>query len=163
MNPLNLLIIVLLILNLVATVWFGINQPQVQPIEAVRNKITHNLPGVVNASVRKQLVDEYIKHFNSQNLDGLYAMFSPAAKAQFSKQKSDETFTKLITYFRSVRDGAFTHSEFVGANGDTKHFVLHYALKLDENSDFSQTGTLKVTIAVRGTEFEIYGIHMNAG
>lgn len=90
-------------------------------------------------------------------------MFGPVAKAQLTRDKIDSEFRKLVKYFSSVESGSFTHSEFINSQGNTNFYVLYYTVKLPDDSEFGGLGTLKVTVAVQGGEFQIYGIRLNAG
>lgn len=156
-------IILLLVANLVATVWFGLNDvPASQPKQAAKAAV-HELPSIVNSEVRGQLYDEFAKAFNAADYDALYNMFGPAAKAHFTKESAKTEFQKLTKFFHSVESGGFTHSELAGTQGNTNIYVLYYAVKLSESSEFGTSGTLKITIAVQGGEYQIYGIRLNAG
>ena len=162
MQPSHTLIILLLVANLVATIWFGLSSQTSSPVSTSTSTVNHELPNAIDSEVRSKILDDFILNFNQKDLDGLYNLFSPAAQAQFSRESSDDTFNKLITYFISAKGGAYTHSEYIGSQGDLKQYNLYYAVKLDEKSVFSESGKLKVTIVVRGTEYEIYGIHLNS-
>ncbi|MBQ0784414.1 MAG: hypothetical protein KBT66_09305 [Amphritea sp.] len=156
-------IIILLVANLIATIWFGIDKEPTQSVSVAEKAATHELPSVVNSEVRKDLYSKFAKAFNSANYDALYNMFGPAAKAQFTKDSADLEFQKLTKFFHSVESGAFTHSELTGTKGNTNIYVLYYVVKLAESSEFGTSGTLKITVAVQGGEYQVYGIRLNAG
>jgi len=156
-------IILLLVANLAATIWFGVekrNRPE--PIQGTASS-SHSLPALITDDVKEQILEEFKRLFNEGNFDGLYSMFGAAAQARFSKEASDQEFEKLKKFFHSVEDGGFSHSEFLGAQGDTNVYVLNYVVKLAETSEFGTKGTLKVTLAVHGDQYEIYGIRLNGG
>lgn len=156
-------IILLLVANLVATIWFGLNKEVHQSTSVAENAATHELPPVVNSETRVNLYNKFAKAFNAANYDALYDMFGPAAKAQFTKETAFAEFVKLTKFFHSVESGAFTHSELAGTKGNTNFYVLYYVVKLHENSEFGTSGTLKITVAVQGSEYQVYGIRLNAG
>lgn len=156
-------IILLLVANLVATIWFGLNEKNA-PVQTQAEKAAqHELPSVVDSKVREHLYSEFAKSFNSGDFTALYDMFGPAAKTQISKESSDIELKKLAKFFKAVDSGAFTHSELAGTQGNTTIYVLYYAVKLPESSEFATTGTLKITVAVQGSEYQVYGIRLNAG
>jgi len=157
------IIIILLVANLVATVWFGLNEKPSPVLSQTERTATHELPSAVNSQVRDQLYNQFSKAFNEADYDVLYDMFGPTAKIQVSKEKSTSEFKKLLKYFHSVKSGGFTHSELVDTQGNTNIYVLHYAVKLSELSEFGTKGTLRVTVAVQGSEYQVYGIRLNAG
>ncbi|WP_221801847.1 hypothetical protein [Oceanobacter mangrovi] len=103
-------IIILLVANLVATVWFGLNDRVTSTLSVSEKAAEHELPSVVNSEERSRLYAQFAKAFNAQDYSALYNMFGPAARAQFSRESADAEFIKLNKYFGSVKDGAFTCS-----------------------------------------------------
>jgi hypothetical protein len=162
MQPSQVLIILLLVANLLATFWFGISKDTGQTNPVNSQSMLQELPAIISPEIRNQILEDFISKFNNRDFDGLYNMLGPGARAQFTRESSDEVFKKLVTYFHSAQSGAYTHSEYAGSQGDARQFVLNYAVKLDKNSTFGQSGKLKVTIVIRGPEYEIYGVHLTA-
>jgi hypothetical protein len=156
-------IIILLVANLVATVWFGLNGEKPYQVSMDQKTSSHELPSVINSDVRDNIYNEFARAFNSQDYDALYDMFGPAAKAQIKKKESLSEFEKLAKYFHSVEEGGFTHSKLAGTQGNTNIYILYYAVKLAETSAFGDKGTLKVTVAIQANKFQIYGIKLKAG
>ena len=156
-------IIILLVANLVATVWFGLNNGVTNTISVSEKAAEHELPSVVNSEERSRLYAQFAKAFNAQDYSALYNMFGPAARAQFSKESADAEFIKLNKYFGSVQDGVFTHSELAGNQGNTNYYNLYYTVKLPQASEFGGSGRLKITIAVQGNEYQVFGIRLHAG
>jgi hypothetical protein len=161
-NTSQLLIIILLITNLVATVWFGLNNNAPSNLSQTQQASTHELPETVNSDVRVAIYKEFSSAFNVQDYDALYNMFGPVAKAQLTREKIDSEFKKLVKYFHSVEGGTFTHSELINTQGNTSIYLLYYTVKLPDDSEFGNSGTLKVTVAVQSGEYQIYGIRLNA-
>ena len=89
-------------------------------------------------------------------------MFGPVAKAQFTKEAAQKEFQKLVKFFHSVESGVYTHSEFVNSKGNTNIYNMYYTVKLSDKSEFGTKGTLKITIALQGTEYQLYSIHLNS-
>jgi hypothetical protein len=161
-NNSNKIIISLLVANLVATVWFGFNTTGVVSSQKPYEKASqHQLPNLINGSVKSEIISTFIKHFNSKNYDALYDMFGPVAKAQIPRKDMDVEFSKLTKLFHSVDSGSFSFAEFSGQQGSTTVYVLNYTVSLSEKSDFGKIGTLKVSIAIEGNEYQIYGIRLN--
>ena len=156
-------IILLLVANLVATVWFGVSEQSAPIPTATETAAKNELPSLVDAKERNHMLEEFTEKFNSSDYDGLYNMFGEAAKAQFTKESAESNFKKLKKFFYSVDGGAFTYSELVGTKGNTNYYLLYYTVKLSEKSEFGTSGNLKITIAVQGSEYQIYGISLNAG
>lgn len=155
-------IIILLVANLAATFWFGLNKTNPPAMSQAQQVATHELPQVVNSKVRDSLYKEFASAFNAEDYDALYEMFGPVAKAQIAREEMDSEFKKLVKYFSSVQSGGFTHSELAYTQGNTNVYVLYYTVKLPEESEFGSLGTLKITVAVQGDEFQVYGIRLNA-
>ncbi|MCL1036277.1 DUF3887 domain-containing protein [Shewanella submarina] len=158
----NIVIILLLVLNLCATIWFGALSNKGANDTVQMENITFELPKLISEKVREDISSSIIENFNDRNYEELYNIFGPAAKAQISKEKSNEAMRKMVDYFDSIFTAAYTHSEKLSQNGDTQYLTLYYTVKLSERSKFGQSGTLKVTLAVRGNEYEIYGFRINA-
>ena len=162
MNNTNKIIISLLVANLAATIWFGnksnngnLNQ---KPYEQASN---HQLPDLITDTVKQELLDTFIKHFNVANYSGLYDMFGPVAKAQIAREHMDKEFGKLAKFFHSVKSGSYSFAEFSGQQGSNIIYVLNYTVKLSEKSDFGEIGELKITIAIDGNNYQVYGIRLN--
>ena len=163
MKETNLVIIVLLLANLAATIWFGVNNGGSAQGSAAQYNSSQALPAVISKEVRSNIFESIKENFNSRNYEELYAILGPAVQARFSKEESFKTFEKLSDYFDSIESGAYSHSEFLGENGDARNYMLYYTIKLSDKSKFGNSGTLKVTIVVRGSEYEVYGLRINAG
>ncbi|MBU3068838.1 hypothetical protein KOI40_03345 [Aestuariicella sp. G3-2] len=158
-------IILLLVANLVATVWFGLNDEPVTIATQTQTEKTaeHELPAVITYEVRDRLYNRFVRAFNAKDYDALYDMFGPGAKAQFSKELANAEFQKLTKYFHSVEGGGFTYSELSGTQGNTKVYILNYAVTFPKSSELGTSGTLKITVAVQGGDYQVYGIRINAG
>ena len=163
MNNSNKIIISLLVANLAATIWFGTNNTETVSSQKPYEKASqHQLPDLINNSVKSEILDKFITHFNSQDYDALYDMFGPVAKAQMPRKDMDVEFGKLAKFFHSVESGTFSFAEFSGQQGSTTIYVLNYTVNLSDKSEFGQIGTLKITIAIDSNEYQIYGIHLNS-
>jgi hypothetical protein len=163
LQPIHSVIIILLVANLIATIWFGLTDHPSNKSLSLNKEVEQELPSVITPEVRADLYSQFAKAFNASDYDAFYDMFGPVAKAQFTKESSDETLKKMVTYFHSAESGAYTHSELVRNQGDTKIYNMYYAVKLHESSVFGAKGVLKITIAVNGSEYQIYGMRLNAG
>jgi len=155
------IIIILLVSNLIATVWFGLDGKSSPVISQAEKSASHELPSAVSSEIRDDLYAKFAKAFNAGDYDALYDMFGPAAKAQFTKESAEKEFKKLIKFFKAVEGGAFTHSELAGTQGNTNIYNLFYAVTLPNNSELGDHATLKITIAVQGADYQIYGIRLN--
>ncbi|MDP4530514.1 hypothetical protein Q9252_00085 [Marinobacter salarius] len=157
------LIITLLLANLGATIWFGINKDSTPAVAQTTKNSTHELPSSVGPDVRQSLYEGFSEAFNSSDFDALYNMLGPVAQAEVSRETVDKEFKKLIKFFHSVKGGAYSHSELVGSKGNTNIYVLNYSVKLPESSEFGTQGTLTITLAVQNDGYQVYGIRLDAG
>ena len=162
MNNPNKIIISLLVANLAATIWFGNNsndsQPSQKPYEKASN---HQLPDLITMSVKSELLDTFMKNFNSKNYSGLYEMLGPIAKLQTTKEDMGKEFGKLTKYFDSVNSGAFRFAEFSTQKGSRVIYVLNYSLKFSGKSNAKGTAKLKITIAIDGNNYQVYGLNVD--
>ncbi len=157
------LIILLLVANLSATIWFGMDKSTAPLMNPSQKSAVHNLPPIITHGVRDELLSSITAAFNAKDYDALYNMLGPAAKAQVSMKEALVEFEKLIKYFHSIEGGAYIHSEFASTQGNTMIYVLHYSVTLSEESAFGTSGKLTITIAVQDSEYQVYGFRINAG
>lgn len=159
MKSIYAIIISLLIANLVATVWFGVerNSSSASQIES-----KNGLPKHIDKQVINGIYERFVAAYNGRDYDALYDIFSESAKAQIDKEETVEVLTQLVEYFDSVVQGGFSHSEFLGRQGDMKQFKLVYPVKFGEKSKFGKSGNLYVTIAVRDGEYGVWGVNLRS-
>jgi hypothetical protein len=155
------LIILLLAANLVATVWSNLGEDADDDTAAVALALP--LPKIVSAALKEDLLEEFIDHFNDGDFDELYDMLGPAAQAQISEEALETRFEKLAELFDSIEEGAFSHSLLVGTQGNTRIYQLYYELKLSEDSELGEQGTLQITLAIEGEDYQIYDLALQAG
>lgn len=74
MNASQSLIIILLIANLVTTIWFGLNNNTSSRLSQAQQAATHELPEAVNSDVRERIYEEFSNAFNLQDYDSLYTI-----------------------------------------------------------------------------------------
>lgn len=155
------LIILLLAANLVATVWTNLGEEEVEE-ETAAVALVPPLPKIVSPELKEELLEEFIDHFNDEDYDELYAMLGPAAQAQVSEEAFVNRFEKLAELFDEVEEGAFSHSLLVGTQGNTRIYQLYYELKLSEDSELGEQGTLQITLAIEGEDYQIYDLALQA-
>ncbi len=163
MNASQTVIIILLMANLAATTWFGLEEKPVEAMTQTEKVAIHELPPAVSSEVRDYLYAEFARAFNAEDYDALYDMFGPSAKAQITKESAEKEFEKLTKFFHSVESGGFNHSELAGSQGNTNFYTLNYLVKLPKSSEFGTKGILKITVAIQGGDYQVYGIRLNAG
>jgi hypothetical protein len=156
-------IIILLVANLVATIWFGLQEKPALVQSNIEQAATHELPPLISSEERQKLYDQFVSAFNAADYDAIYEMFGASAKAQVTRESLEVELTKLNKWFHSVESGGFTHSEFAGSQGSVIYYQLYYAVKLSEDSTFGPSGTLTVTVAVQGNEYQVYGFGLDSG
>lgn len=159
MNKGQIIIILLLLANLAATLWFGLQRPP------QANTELHNVaaPEALNAEVQTQLLEQFRQAFNRQDYDGIYNMLGPLAQTKVPRDKVETEFRKLIRYFKSIESGAFSHLETLDNQGNTKLYVLNYSVRLSAQSEFGQEGQLRMTVLLRDGQVEVYGIRLTSG
>jgi len=108
-------------------------------------------------------MDRYKEAYNNEDADALYDMFGPVVKAQLSKEEAAAKFEVIFNMFGSIEGGAYVHSELESTQGDTKVFTLFYTVGLSDTQEFGNKGTLKVTVATQGSEYQIYRLVLHAG
>ena len=158
MQRFQIVIVFLLVLNLVATLWFGINQGRVSPKERAS---LNALPSVFTDAEKARLYNRFQLLFNAGDFEGLYDLFSPIAKAQFSEEQAIKEFTRLKQYYDAVNSGAFQYSEFAGNKGSNNYYNLYFSVKFSDESGLGRSGLLKITVATDNYSYEVYGIRLN--
>ena len=152
-------IIVLLVANLVATVWFGVERNS-SPASKIESE--NGLPEHIDKKVRDGIYEQFVNAYNGRDYDAMYNIFSDSAKAQIDKEGTFQVLAQLVEYFDSIEQGGFSHSEFLGHQGDMKQFKLVYPVKFGKNSKFGTTGNLYITIAVRDGEYGVWGFNLRS-
>jgi hypothetical protein len=158
-----LILVTLLILNLLVSL--SLRQSSVSSegqVDEVVLSQSDNLPAVLTDAVRERLLNEFSAAFNKDDYDAIYDMFSPAAKARIDKNDIIKELQKLKKAFYSVSGGGFSHFEYVRSMGGADVYTLFYNVRLSELSDFGPAGELKITIAVQGSRFQVYGIRLSS-
>lgn len=155
------LIVLLLAANLVATLWSKTGADAEDG--AASAAIAPPLPKIVSAELKEDLLEEFIDHFNDGDFDDIYGMLGPAARAQVDERALESRFEKLADLFDSIEDGAYSHSLLVGTQGATRIYQLYYDLKLSEDSELGHEGTLQITLAIEGEDYQIYDLTLQVG
>ena len=161
MQRTQFLIIILLIANLVATIWFGLSEKTQPELSLIEKASKHELPPIISQKVREQLLQQFTTLFNASDYDGLYNMFGPAAKAQLNKDDVINVMGKLKEVFRSIQEGAYVNSEHVGIKGSMNMYRLNYSVKFSEAADFGSKGTLQIIVGVQGQEYQVFYMKLN--
>lgn len=155
------LIVLLLAANLVATLWSGMGTDDAADAAAVA--VTPPLPKIVSAELKEELLEEFIEYFNDGDFDEIYEMLGPSAQAQVDAEALQARFEKLAELFDSIEDGAYSHSLLVGTQGATRIYQLYYELKLSEDSELGDQGTLQITLEIEGEDYQIYDLSLQVG
>lgn len=163
----NKVIILLLSLNLAATVFFGFAiYAAISPPKPYEKPIRQELPMEISTVVQNDILDRFIMHFNGEDYVGLYNMLGENAKAEFSEQDKAAEFARFGRYFHNIKGGRFTDSKFVGRQNDTLLFALNYHVELSKESEIGDSGNLKVTIEVDSenpnADYQIYNLYLHA-
>lgn len=156
-------VILLLFANLIATITLNIPRDTPQEVYDAPKINSNELPKVISREVKGEIFETFKQCFNNQNYDGIYNMLGSVAKTQLSKERVESEMKKLTKYFHKIEDGAFYHSKFVEQQGQTKVYVLNYKVRLPDDCEFGQSGTLEITIAVEADFYQIYGVFLRAG
>jgi len=159
MQKSQVVIVALLVMNLAATVWFGVNGSVVSP----KDRASLNaLPPFFTEAEKSRLYTRFERTFNAGDFEALYQIFGPAAQAMFSQDKATDEFSKLKRYFDTVSDGVFQHSEFAGNKGSTNYYNLYFSVKFSQDSQMGSAGVLKITVATDDAGYQVYGIRLNS-
>ena len=142
-NSSNVLIILLLVANLCATLYFGTRDNSAALNNQGSSASRHELPEIITKDVRKKIKNDFIKHFNARDYDALHLMFGEVARTQFTKEETVQSFEKLSDYFGKITYGTYASSEFAGSNGSVQYYVLYYRVVLSEEVSLVMPPTLR--------------------
>ncbi|MBN2211129.1 MAG: hypothetical protein JW709_07005 [Sedimentisphaerales bacterium] len=156
------LIIMLLILNLLATVYFGWCGMEFKSAAALNPEAQKALPAIITPELREQYFQQFQKAFNAADYDAIYKLFGPIARAQVSEEELAKELQKMTDWFHRVDKGTYTHSEWAGKQGLTDGYYLYYAVTFPPECQFGQKGILKISIGVEGREVQILGFFLNS-
>ncbi|MCP4050891.1 MAG: hypothetical protein GY730_09330 [bacterium] len=155
------IIIVLLIANLTATLWFGINKPVMMNSDPLEQNAQHLLPKLITSEIINNLYDNLAVLVNSKDYKSLYNMLGPTARAQLNSVEFVKQMNKFFSFVNIVESGAYSHSEFLESKGSTRIYALHYLLRYSEESQIGEKGKLKIIIAVEDEKYQIYGFRFS--
>ena len=157
-------IMLLLVLNLATTAWFGLQSsdapaPQQQPVAT--RAVSVQLPQYVTKDYRDSLLKGFMANFNKQDYDAMYQMLGPVARSQIPAETARSEFEKLSSYFDQVKSGQYARAELTQKQGDTSVYVLHYDVNFSDKSQ-APKGSLKINLATNSTGAQVYGIRLNS-
>ena len=155
------LIILLLAANLIVMLWSGSDDHAAD--ESAAGALAQPLPKIVSAELKEELLEEFIENFNDRDFDDIYAMLGPSARAQVDEEALETRFEKMAELFDSIEEGVYTHSLLVGTQGATRIYQLYYRLKLSEDSELGDAGTLQITLEIEGEDYQIYDLSLQVG
>lgn len=155
-------ILFLLVVNLIATIWFGVESTNQPNMSAASIENSHQLPSNITSEDLDKLFNQFRSTFNMKDHDALYALLGPATRARINKEDSDATLEKLVDVFHSIEKGGFEFSEFISSQGSVSKYALNYAVKFSSESQFGEKGILVISIAAQGNTFEIYRYELKA-
>ena len=158
-NKLLPLIAILLVINLLGTLWL-VKQVAFQPTKlASKTADQESLPDYLSKEVIKEIYNKFEEAFNSRDYDLSWNLLSDLAKSQLNKDEMKESNDTLWPLFGYVSNGVFTYYEFVGRQGNLRTFNLYYNIKLD-NSKIGDIGILQMMITDDGEEYGIVGYQL---
>ncbi|HEX5057540.1 MAG TPA: hypothetical protein VFX02_13720 [Gammaproteobacteria bacterium] len=155
------LIILLLAANLVAMLWSDTDGHATDEAAAVA--VAPPLPKIVSVELKEELLENFIEYFNDRDFDEIYTMLGPSARAQVDEDTLETRFEKLAKLFGSIENGAYSHSLLVGTQGATRIYQLYYQLKLSDDSELGDAGTLQITLEIEGEDYQIYDLSLQVG
>ena len=155
------LIALLLAANLIVLLWSGSDGHAADEAAAVA--LAQPLPKIVSAELKEELLEDFIENFNDRDFDDIYAMLGPSARAQVDEDALETRFEKMAELFDSIEEGVYSHSLLVGTQGATRIYQLYYRLKLSEDSDLGDAGTLQITLEIEGEDYQIYDLSLQVG
>jgi len=162
-SPILYIIATVLCINLIATLWIGFKIPShISSNTNEISQITTKLPIYITKDVKKQILSDFIKSFNSGNKDIFYDFYSDLARMQMTKDDLSKSYNQLLDYFDGVEEGSFSHYEYSGQQGNLRIFTLNYSVKLSKKSKFGQLGELIITITDDGNDYGIVSTYMKA-
>ena len=156
-DPLQIVIIVLLTLNLALTgaLWLTRSNEAVISGEA---KVT--LPSFASSEEITRMANQIMDLYNDNDIDGLYALFDPVAQAQLTKSEFEEQFGDLSSLLGRVESVTYSHFDKTNYGRDDA-YILHYIARF--SSGQLDKGTLKITAIDRGDHFGIFGFNLWGG
>jgi hypothetical protein len=153
------MLIVISALNLALTTWLVIDFNR--PNQLSGGKQTSPLPAELSASKRNAIFEQVKNLYNTQDYDGLYAIFAREVQVQIPKDQFVTSMNKLKTAFSDIDDGAYSYYEFVGNQGGKAIYNLYYTVRLPKSA-VSPKGSLKITVVIVDGNVAVYGIYLNS-
>ena len=157
LDPLQIVILVLLTLNLALTgsLWLSRSNPT-----AVAAKPESSLPAFADSAELDRISGEIQTLYNANDIDGLYELLDDLAQAQLTKTEFQEQLGDVIDLLGNIESVAYSHFEKT-KYGQNAVYILHYRVRL--SGDVFDKGTLKVTTIDRGDHFKLFGFNIFGG
>jgi hypothetical protein len=100
-----------------------------------------------------------IAEYNAKNIQALYELFDPLAKAQFTKQQFESQMEKLSSVLGHVDNCAYSHATSEGNHNGRDYYVLHYKVGLS-GGPFS-SGDLTISVSRTPNGLGLFGFFIN--
>jgi hypothetical protein len=156
-DPLQIVIIILLTLNLALTgaLWLSrSNQP------VISSEARETLPSFASREELSRMANEVTTLYNDNDLDALYGLFDPVAQAQITRSEFEQQLGNLSGVLGSVESVTYSHFE-KSKYGQDDIYILHYIARLSNGQ--MDKGTVKLTAIDRGDHFGLLGFNLFAG
>jgi len=149
------IILVLLIFNLGATGYLIYKSQQ----NVIGETTTTNepLPAELNSAQGKTALFEKLKEpFNNMDNEKLYALLDPLLQVEVTSEEFDAQMPLFYQLTGSIKNGVYSHYEYVGISDGKKWFTVYYKIQTDNGM-----GTLNITIVqVNQEPYTIWGFHI---
>lgn len=162
LKNINGIIVVLLSLNLVTTVWFGLKNQTVSVEDITSQLSEHELPKFISKQSIGKLLSDFQTAYNSGSKQQLYGFFGPRFSSEISPADAELGFTQLWEMAPTIESGQFSHSKFISAEGGSiATYELYYEVNIPKSIASDELGRLTLTIFVSSSDFEVGGAHLH--
>ncbi len=130
MNPVLYVILILVLANLAATGYLILNQRTGQLASVTTGGVP--LPtGLDSSDKRNALLEQFRVPYNAKDYDGIYNLFSPAARLQINKENLISSLNGLYVMTGNIKTGAYRSYKGEQVNPNTRAFTLTYVVEVE--------------------------------
>ncbi len=160
-NIILLILCVLVGLNLILTLKIN-HQISGKSATQIETKSTNPLPDSVTKQSITALVKSIVDAHNSQDIEAQWDLYGEYAQAQMKLEEFSKSLISLYDLFGPITDAKFMYHEYAGKTGNLTFYNLFYKANLTDYCKLTETATMKVTIAIDGSDTQLVGCRIDS-
>lgn len=160
------IVIVLLVINLLTTVWLGLaTHGRLAALEQAQVAMAPQatpLPEVLDNALRTRLYRAFVANYNARDFNAVYEMLGDYARQRIERDALISQSDRLVKLFGDIEDGSYSHHEYETRSQGVDFIHLIYDLELGDASELGPRAELLIKVLVKDGQYEVYGFTINS-